>query len=55
MQATSSTENVTATLTIGGTAQKPTITLSSVLPLPQDEVLAHLLFGSGIGKLARCP
>ena len=28
--ATSSTENVTATLTIGGTAQKPTITLSSV-------------------------
>ena len=49
--ATSSTENVTATLTIGGTAQKPTITLSSVPPLPQDEVLAHLLFGSGIGKL----
>lgn len=49
--ATSSSENVTATLTIGGTAQNPKITLSSVPALPQDEVLAHLLFGSGVGKL----
>jgi translocation and assembly module TamB len=49
--ATSSSGNVAATLTIGGTAQKPTITLSSVPQLPQDEVLAHLLFGSGVGKL----
>lgn len=49
--ATSSTATVTATLTIGGTAQKPTITLTSVPPLPQDEVLAQLLFGSGIGSL----
>jgi translocation and assembly module TamB len=40
-----------ATLTIGGTALKPKITLSSVPSLPQDEVLAHLLFGSGMGRL----
>ncbi|MEJ0018046.1 MAG: translocation/assembly module TamB domain-containing protein [Acetobacteraceae bacterium] len=42
---------VTATLAIDGTAHDPKITLSSAPPLPQDEVLAHLLFGSGIGRL----
>ena len=40
-----------ATLSIDGTARNPKITLSSVPALPQDEVLAHLLFGSGVGKL----
>jgi translocation and assembly module TamB len=50
--ATSTTENVVATLTIGGTAHAPKIMLSSVPALPQDEVLAHLLFGSGVGKLS---
>jgi translocation and assembly module TamB len=49
--ATSSTASVVATLTIGGTAQEPKITLSSTPPLPQDEVLAQLLFGSSVGKL----
>ena len=49
--ATSTSGNVIATLTIDGTAHEPKITLSSVPPLPQDEVLAHLLFGSGTGKL----
>jgi translocation and assembly module TamB len=50
--ATSSSANVVATLTVGGTASQPKITLSSVPELPQDEVLAHLLFGSGSGKLS---
>jgi translocation and assembly module TamB len=43
--------NVIATLTVGGTALDPKIALTSVPDLPQDEVLAHLLFGSGIGRL----
>ncbi|HLJ05618.1 MAG TPA: translocation/assembly module TamB domain-containing protein, partial [Acetobacteraceae bacterium] len=49
--ANSTNGNVTATLTVGGTAHNPKIELSSVPELPQDEVLAHLLFGSGIGQL----
>ena len=49
--ASSTSGNVIATLAIDGTAHDPKITLSSVPPLPQDEVLAQLLFGSGVGKL----
>ena len=49
--ASSTSGNVIATLAIDGTAHNPKITLSSVPPLPQDEVLAQLLFGSGVGKL----
>ena len=48
----SSTANaVTATLTVGGTAQAPRITLSSVPELPQDQVLAQLLFHTDAGRL----
>jgi translocation and assembly module TamB len=42
--ATSTTDTVTATLEISGTVSKPKITLSSSPELPQDEVLAYLLF-----------
>jgi translocation and assembly module TamB len=49
--ANSTNGNVTATLTVGGTAMDPKITLTSVPDLPQDEVLAHLLFGKGVGQL----
>ncbi|HME20094.1 MAG TPA: translocation/assembly module TamB domain-containing protein [Acetobacteraceae bacterium] len=49
--ASSTSGSITATLTISGTAHDPKITLSSVPPLPQDEVLAQLLFGTGVGKL----
>lgn len=49
--ANSTNGNVTATLIVGGTAMNPKITLTSVPDLPQDEVLAHLLFGKGIGQL----
>jgi translocation and assembly module TamB len=51
LTATSTSGNVIATLTIGGTAHDPKITLSSVPALPQDEVLAHLLFGGDSGRL----
>lgn len=43
---------VTAFLAVGGTAGKPKITLSSNPELPQDEVLAQLLFGRATGSLS---
>ncbi len=42
--ATSSSSSVTATLAVTGTASAPSIKLSSLPELPQDEVLAQLLF-----------
>lgn len=42
--AETSSGGVTATLTVGGYASAPKITLSSSPQLPQDEILAHLLF-----------
>ncbi len=44
--------NSTATLIVGGTAGKPVITLSSVPPLPSDEILAQLLFGQSTTSLS---
>ncbi|CAK0779116.1 translocation and assembly module TamB [Gammaproteobacteria bacterium] len=44
--------NVTANLAVGGTAGKPKLTLSSVPELPQDEVLAQLLFSRSTSKLS---
>ena len=49
--ANSTNGNVIATLIVSGTAHAPKILLTSVPDLPQDEVLAHLLFGRGIGTL----
>jgi len=40
-----------ATLTVGGTAAKPVITLSSTPPMPSDEILAQLLFGESASSL----
>jgi translocation and assembly module TamB len=42
---------VTATLTVGGYASAPKITLSSSPVLPQDEVVAHLLFQQSVKQL----
>lgn len=49
--AESTANSVTATLTIGGTVSAPKLTLSSSPDLPQDEVLAHLLFGQSMQNL----
>jgi len=46
------TSNTTASLIIGGTADKPTITLSASPPLPSDEVLSQLLFGQATSSLS---
>jgi translocation and assembly module TamB len=50
--ASTTSGGVTATLTVGGYASAPTITLSSSPQLPQDEVLAHLLFQQSVKQLS---
>ncbi|HEY2131502.1 MAG TPA: translocation/assembly module TamB domain-containing protein, partial [Acetobacteraceae bacterium] len=49
--ASSTAGNITANLEITGYASNPKITLSSTPQLPQDEVLAQLLFGQSAAKL----
>jgi translocation and assembly module TamB len=49
--ATTGNANLTATLTVGGTASKPKITLTSTPDMPQDEILSQLLFKQSVGKL----
>lgn len=44
--------NVTANLAITGTASQPKLTLSSVPEMPQDEVLARLIFGRTASSLS---
>lgn len=51
-EADSYSGNITATLKITGYADAPKISLSSVPDLPQDEVLAHLLFGQSMSQLS---
>jgi translocation and assembly module TamB len=53
LEATSTTaNNTTASLIVGGTAAKPTITLTATPPLPSDEVLSQLLFGQSTSSLS---
>lgn len=48
----SSAAEVTAIVEIGGVVSKPQITLSSEPALPQDEVLARLLFGRDTSRIS---
>ncbi len=50
--ATGDTQGLNATIRVTGTGQKPEIAFSSVPALPQDELLARLLFGSSITNLS---
>lgn len=50
--ATSTTTAIVATLTVSGSAKDPKITLSSVPDMPQDEILAQLLFNTSTSKLS---
>ena len=50
--ANTSRNNIAATLTVTGTAQNPKIVLSSTPVLPQDEILANLLYGKGTSSLS---
>ncbi|MBV8119119.1 MAG: translocation/assembly module TamB domain-containing protein [Alphaproteobacteria bacterium] len=49
---TSATSAMTATLSIGGTASNPKITLTSTPELPQDEILAQVLFHRSSSSLS---
>ena len=51
-EADSDQGGIVATLKITGYADAPKIALSSVPDLPQDEVLAHLLFGQSMKNLS---
>lgn len=50
--AQSTANGITATLTITGYADAPKIALSSSPELPQDEILAQLLFGQSVKQLS---
>jgi translocation and assembly module TamB len=50
--ATSKTSTIVATLTVSGTAKDLKITLSSEPEMPQDEILAQLLFNTSTSKLS---
>jgi translocation and assembly module TamB len=47
-----STQDITVTVTVTGDASDPQIGFSSSPELPQDEVLAHLIFNKGIADLS---
>lgn len=50
--ATGDVEDVTINVTIAGTAQNPDISFTSVPSLPQDELMARILFGNSVGELS---
>ncbi|MBC2665974.1 translocation/assembly module TamB domain-containing protein [Novosphingobium flavum] len=50
--ATADMTGLTATVTVTGTASKPTISFTSVPSLPEEELLSRLLFGSSITQIS---
>ena len=52
LSATTTTSDVTVTIDVSGTGEKPQIAFNSVPALPQDEVLSRLLFGSSVTNLS---
>lgn len=46
------TQGLNATIRVTGTGQKPEIAFSSIPALPQDELLARLLFGTSVTNLS---
>jgi len=51
VQASATAGTVTAQVNVTGTANSPKLALSSTPALPQDEILARVLFGSNVGSL----
>ena len=49
---TASSDGVTATLAVTGSPESPQIRLSSSPTLPSDEILAHLIYGTGTQRLS---
>ncbi|MBC7952763.1 MAG: translocation/assembly module TamB domain-containing protein [Rhodospirillaceae bacterium] len=52
VMAEASAPDITARINLTGTANQPELAITSQPPLPQDEVLARLLFGREAGKLS---
>lgn len=52
LRATSVIDGVTVIVNVTGTGNKPDIRFTSNPGLPQDEVLARILFGSSVGELS---
>ncbi len=52
IQAQTRAEDVTAVVNISGTAARPDVRFSSTPALPEDEILARLLFGSSVADLS---
>ena len=50
--ATSQTEDTSITLALQGVATKPELQLSAAPELPQDEILARLLFGRNVAQIS---
>jgi translocation and assembly module TamB len=50
--AESTSANITAQVAVTGSVQQPKITLTSNPPLPQDQILAQLLFGRDVTQLS---
>lgn len=52
IQAETETDGLEVTVTVSGSASQPEITFSSTPPLPEEEILARLLFGGSITQLS---
>lgn len=52
ISASTTVEGVSATIAIGGYAQRPQISFTATPALPQDEVLSRLLFGTSVTSLS---
>ena len=52
IHAEAAVQGLSATVTVGGTGLKPEITFASSPPMPQDELLSRILFGTSITNLS---
>lgn len=52
IHAVAAVQGLNATVTVQGTGLKPEITFASTPPLPQDELLSRILFGTSITNLS---
>jgi translocation and assembly module TamB len=52
IRASADVQDLSATITVTGTSLRPVIAFSSIPAMPQDELLARLLFGTSIAKLS---
>jgi translocation and assembly module TamB len=52
IRAVHTTDDIVASVIVGGTAKRPALSLESTPSLPSDEILSRVLFGSSVGKLS---